>query len=128
MKITQTTGFNKQNIKQVREEINKALAILENVGINASIGNITYEQNEVRTKLTLRPKQTSIKPAQAVSSNNDDHLNNFDFFLKYENQVVKVGGKYAKLVNFKRQNRKYPFIVEIGRSTYKVHREQITIG
>lgn len=59
-------AFTHLNIKEVREKVNEALETLKQYGIDAQIGNITYNLDEVRTKLVLRvlgtnPQETDFK-------------------------------------------------------------------
>lgn len=50
--INEDTGFTANNVKDVRAEINKALEVLKSFGIEANIGNISYDKGEVEQNLS----------------------------------------------------------------------------
>ena len=116
------TEFNKSNVKDVRAEINKALAILAAVGINASIGTITFDSSEVRTKLTCRVT----KPGSSSNSISEIGVAkimqpDISFFTANKGKTVRVSGVNYTLDDFKARNFKKPFIV----GNYKLSREQV---
>jgi hypothetical protein len=86
---------------------------------------MTYEDNEIRTKLTLRTKQTKIGVAKVAPFTSNDHLNDMELFIKYQDSAISLQGKPATLTDYKRQNTKYPFIVKMGKGSYKVSRTQL---
>lgn len=59
-------SFNKQNLKDLRKELNVVLdTFSKKHNLNASIGNITFQVNECRTKLTIQTKSKT-EPKQII--------------------------------------------------------------
>lgn len=57
MKVTQ---FNSQSLKELRSEINAALAtVSQKYGIDLSIGTISYDTGKATTRLTMETKSES---------------------------------------------------------------------
>ena len=118
--------FNKQNVKDVRITIDEAIAILEKVGLSTSIGNITFSDNEVRTKLTIQPKASN---KVSRDHNSNKLLNDRQLFKRYEGKTIVLGSSTLKLTEYKARNTKYPFIVKGPRGGgYKISREQLLTG
>jgi len=111
MKIT---SFEKTNIDAVRSEIDAALKTLEKVGIKASIGTITYCNDEARAKLTCMPLPKT--PVVKIFSGTDA-----EFFQKHIGETILINGKSLTTDSFKPRNRKYPFIC----GQYKLSRKQV---
>ena len=97
------TEFNKQNIKDVRDAVAEAIAVLAKVGIDAKIGNINYDAYEVRTKMTLQIKRDTtapIKNASVAAMSDLDKMTNRDIMIDNRNRAVMhkdglIGGKTA---------------------------------
>lgn len=107
------TEFSKENIQDVRVEIDKALEVLEKFGLRARIGNITFNDAQLRTKLTI---DVSSKPIERTPA-----IDNRTFFGLHKGETIRIQGKVLTLEGFKPRNTKYPFIC----GGYKLSREQV---
>ena len=126
MKDLGIKSFNRQNVKNVRSAIDEAIAILKEAGLNASIGNITFNDGEVRTKLTVTPKYKGKRVAKVLPFGANDDLNNSDLFSKFKDSKLRLNNKVFTLVGFKARNFKMPFIIEGARGgSYKITRDQL---
>ena len=124
--------FTVKSAGEIRVEIDKVLAQLEQFGIKASIGNIIVDlaTNEIRTKLTVKSNaKQKIGTARVATPGSTAKLNDKDLFATLSGTKVELNdGKLYSLVDFKPRNRKYPFIIEGPQGgRYKVARSQLVI-
>jgi hypothetical protein len=97
MKIDQ---FNKQNLKELRQELNKVLAQFnEKHGLNSSIGNINFTNDRFTTKLTVtttkKPGLTMVSP-EATEENGEIKMGDKFFQGRTEYTIVAINnpGKF----------------------------------
>lgn len=124
--------FTKQSAREIRQEIDKVLKQLEQFGLDANIGTITIDGDELRTKLSIKPKSvTHARTASVINpgSTSLKTLNDRDLFDALDGGRVELSdGKTYRMVGFKPQNRKYPFIIEGPQGgRYKVSRSHLKI-
>lgn len=93
--------INKEKVVKFRGDFEKAVAQLEKeYGVNISLGNISYNSNELRTKMTVKVGDKVTKPTKDdfrvgdVVGINHKKVNPNDEFtiVKINNKNIKVKG------------------------------------
>ena len=96
--------FNKQNVREFRSDFQQAVAQLEkDYGVNISLGNISFNGQELRSKMTaqkgeqiIRAKKDDFQVGDIVGINHKKVNKNDEF------EVIKINAKNVKLRgNFK---------------------------
>ena len=110
MKITQNT------LKEFRTDFKKTVKDLESqYGIKISLGNITFDSDGFRTKLSAGAVNT--KKIEAVKKGKIEKL--------VGESIVLRGTKF-KVIEYKSNRPKYNYVIQNLRGTrYKVTREQV---
>jgi len=107
MQVNVSKGFDKKNLKVLREVMNAALAEAGFEGLSFEVGNAKYEQAEANFQVKVK-----IEGLETVS----------DKMLEAEVRrlglVMEKEGR--KLIDYKPRNHKYPFIMEDGGKRYKL--------
>jgi hypothetical protein len=105
-------SFNKENLRQIRKEIDEVLAVVAaNHGISIEGGNITYQSDKFTIKLTA----TINKPGAvtgAAAADFERYCGIYGLVPSDLGRSFMSNGNTYKLVGLKMKNRKYPFIGE----------------
>ena len=106
--------FNKQNVREFRSDFQQAVAQLEkDYGVNISLGNISFNGQELRSKMTaqkgeqiIRAKKDDFKVGDIVGINHKKVNSNDEFeIIKINNKNIKVkainvgDGRIGGLIN-----------------------------
>jgi len=94
--------FNKQNVKEFRSDFQQAVAKLEEqYGCNISLGTISFDGSELRSKMTARKGEKIVKATKddfqigdAVGINHKK-VNPNDMFIIYKINSKNIGVKGA---------------------------------
>ena len=125
MKITK---MNLQSAKQIRVVLNSILKdneILKQNNINVNVGKCIYNDDIATYKVEVNIIGAKSKKEVLLQRQKDhleDILNNSD-----EIQLESKDGKY-KLIGYKSQNKKYPYIIEDipkNDKSYKISHQQM---
>jgi len=112
--------MDKKTCGQIRKELAKALKSVEKkFGVTCEVGNMTYDDSEVRTKLTLRTNGALTKEEQT-----------YDTYQKIEG-LPKRGTilKDASVTyGYNTRARKYPVIVTKNGKQYKMSVANVKLG
>jgi poly(3-hydroxyalkanoate) synthetase len=92
--------FNRQNVKEFRNDFQKAVAQLEEqYGVNISLGTISFDGSELRSKMTAR------KGEKIVRANKDDFqvgdivgITHKKVSPNDEFKIIKINSKNIKVV------------------------------
>jgi len=124
-------SFDKANLKLVRSALNSALErVEEELGIELSIGNITYDRNGTgfRTKL-----EGAVISEDGLAMTQD--ARNFLTYAPLDgipkealNQSFVHDGKPYRLVGYRPRSKKYPYLCENGGDTFKFPTSLVKIG
>ena len=91
--------FNKQNVREFRSDFQQAVAQLEkDYGVNISLGNISFNGQELRSKMTaqkgeqiIRAKKDDFQVGAIVGINHKKVNSNDEFkIIKINNKNIKV--------------------------------------
>lgn len=111
--------FNGQVARQFRQDFAEHMRSFEEEhGVRVNIGNITYQQNEIRTKLTVRSNAVS----DDAIAEKDFKRNAFYFGLNADDfgKSFKSRGETFTICGIKPRSRKYPILAKNARGkTYK---------
>lgn len=110
--------FNKDNLKDIRQDINDALlTVASKYNIDLRLGNISYSENEFSTKLSVSNKDKSYKSSsigvtigRTFTKDNKNYVvediipknRKYPFIIKDTNTgtAYKVSGDYFNKVTF----------------------------
>ena len=92
--------FNKQNVREFRSDFQQAVAQLEkDYGVNISLGNISFNGQELRSKMTAQKGEQIIRAKKddfqvgAIVGINHKKVNSNDEF-----KIIKINSKNIKVV------------------------------
>lgn len=127
-------NLNKTELKAFRDDFAQAVKALEaKYGVKMALGNISYTQTEFHTKLTVTnvsatgeavvdPQVLKIKTAKAAFALKSTHLG-MDFQIPeviIGRQVRLASGKIGTIIDFDSKKFKFPFIIEINGTEFKI--------
>jgi hypothetical protein len=105
------TKFDRTNLKAFRADINAALeAVFAKHGVTGNIGNISYDADEFRTKLTVNTVKTAAEEAEAERSEFELYAFRFGLTGKEFGKTFTHGGKSYEITGIKPRCRKYPIL------------------
>jgi hypothetical protein len=126
MKITKINLLSAKQIRVVLNSILKDNEILEQNNINVNVGKCTYNDDIATYKVEVNVIGGKTKKEISLQEEKDalvdKRLNNPD-----EIQLESKNGKY-KLIGYKSQNKKYPYIMEDipkNDKSYKISHQQM---
>lgn len=104
--------FNDYTAKELREELNAALALVEKeTGLKIKVGKCRYQSNKATYTIEALTVQDGVVFDEAAT---DFEVFCGDYGLEREHlgQVVTIHGNTRKIVGLKKRNRKFPIILE----------------
>jgi PII-like signaling protein len=126
--MSKITKFERSNLKQVRDEVNAALAIVSTkLGIQIQMGNVRFTENTFSGKLEGAVKSAT---GEVINKEVEDLKRNAGWMLKGVD-ITKTLVDYSlgeiKIVGLNTRRGKYPVIVEVVKTgkQYKMSIEQI---
>ena len=121
--MKQIKEFNKASLATVRKEIDMKLKELSALGLDISIGNISFDSDSFTSKLTCRIRGGEDEYAKDFKRN----AIYFDMKPEQLNQSFKDNGKTFKLRGFKPRARTNIVIVEDEKgSLYRMDTERVS--
>lgn len=119
MKMTRT------NIKIFRLNFANAVKSIEKLhGIKIDLGNITFNDSSLRSKIEVTNIDSSLNNVEQAQF--ESQCKRFGFNKSDYNKKVRMSNGLYSFVGFKPSNTKYPCIVENGRGKYKMTKLQVS--
>jgi len=106
MKITQ---FDRQSLRDVRAKMNQALALLEEVGVHAEVGSMSFESDRATVKVQISVIGEGGEVVTQEAADYDRYREMYD--LPMLGTEFIDGGHTYKVTGFKPRSRKYPVLV-----------------
>lgn len=117
--------MNQANMKIFRLNFKNAVKDIEKLhGISIDLGNITFFENTLRTKLEVTNIDSTLDNIEQAKF--ASQCTRYGFTENDYNRTVTIGRSSYKLVGFKPVNRKYPCIVENHKGRYKMTKLQVS--
>lgn len=117
--------MNQANMKIFRLNFKNAVKDIEKLhGISIDLGNITFFENTLRTKLEVTNIDSTLDNIEQAKF--ASRCTRYGFTENDYNRTVNIGRNSYKLVGFKPANRKYPCIVENHKGRYKMTKLQVS--
>ncbi len=108
--------FNKQNLKEIRSELEKALAVIgEKYQLNLEVGNIRFSNEKFSTKLVVT---TKYKKEITITVHNNDGSTSLETLrmgipgYQLVGKVFIHEHKKYTVIRYVSTNKKYPIILE----------------
>jgi hypothetical protein len=116
MTSTMITKFDKASLKQVRREVEKALAeVNETLGITLEIGHISYEDNTFTARL-----KGSVSGFDQRSTEWAVHFQRFGMEEDWLGQTLSYNDQSYKIVGLRPRARRQQILVERDGETYQM--------
>jgi len=106
MKITQ---FNRQSLRDVRAKMNQALALLEEVGVHAEVGSMSFESDRATVKVQISVIGEGGEVVTQEAADYDRYREMYDL-PELGSEFVDRGETYT-ITGFKPRSTKYPVLV-----------------
>ena len=107
-------GFAKSNIKNAREDIQKKLDELKELGLEISIGNIKFRDDEFTTKIIVKVQGTEADEIREFRRSFESTFCRDDAI----GSLVKLQGETFEFKGFKPRARKNKAIIENDKGSY----------
>lgn len=117
--MTTITKFTNPDVRALRAEFQAAIdAVAAKYGLKGNLGNIRYDNDELRVKLTVNTTVTNVNNG-AANGVTQQRVNEINFRGKLlcgiddlANKQLRVEGRTVVIVDFKNRAKRYPFIAE----------------
>lgn len=119
--MTKIIKFDKPTLRNLRDDINLALAsVADDYGIKLSAGNASFMADNVSFKL----QGTIIGDDGVAKTQERIDLETFHSSL-VDLPITLSNGAKGKVVGYSRRSRKYPFLVDTNKGTFKLTQDQV---
>lgn len=107
-------SFNRENLKNMRKEINQALTALgDKYGVMFEIGNIRFSDHNFRTQLSVTVSNPNLEIQGAKANDFNRYCGIYGLVPSDLGKTFKgLTGETYKLVGLKSKSTKYPFVGE----------------
>lgn len=115
--MSKITQFNRTNLKAVNDEINDVLSkVLEKYGLSVKLGDISFDDNSFKTKLTVSTGSKS----DSLKRDFEKHAPKFGLKKSDFGKTINWSGEVFKIVGIKPRSTKYPLLAEKKGVVYKL--------